>query len=865
MRLFSAVLCLLCLGSCGSNAQSQKVDAGAQATPQQQAEQLAEEATGNPAEAETPELQTEPWRYPRERIIDGNRVIVYAPQIREWPDFATFEAQVAIEFHPKDGSAVRFGTTTISGTTEVDLDKRLVIVSHPKVEDVTFVGGGAQAYEEVMANQVLRERAEMPLDLFLLYLSDDVLEAPPPPGFNTAPPPIYVADSPTLLLFVNGAPVTTKVEQTGLELVVNANFPTFRDTASGTYYLITGAQRLQARDLSGPWTKATDLPAAFSKIDPKGEHAAIVAALATPASDEPAPAVIATPKPAELIVTDGKPELEAIPGADGLSVVSNTDSPLFVLDKSYYFLVSGRWFTTKQLTKGPWKFVAELPDAFSAIPATGDLADIRASVPGTVEAKAAALEALLPTRKSIAAGTPPDVTVSYAGEPKFEPIKGADVSRAVNSGNDVILYEGTYYLCYDGAWYASSSATGPWTATATVPDAIYKIPPESPAYSVTQVTVYETTPSTIVYSYPPSYSTDVYVAYGVPWYGTGWYYPPYIYGPYYYPYYTSYGHGYWYSPVTGAYGSRSVWYGPYGGYSYSQGYNPRTGRYGYVETAWDGEDWKSHSEKYNPRTGIATETSRHYSANDNKAKMSRTVEGQNGAVQMERKTDFDNRTMTTNRETSRGGSSSTTRTGDGSGTITKSGTVTTGGGKTATIEGERTIGQGGTTTITGSGGGEAKSISQGGNRTTVGQSGSGDIYAGHNGNVYKKTDDGWQHYENGGWQGVEKPDRPAGGGNAASTRPSQAPAYSSEAVKPSTTTRPGGSYSGGSYPGGSYSGSRPSDRYNGGARPNDNMSQLDRDARARSGGYDRFQQRRSAAPSGGFSRGGGMRGGGRRR
>ena len=92
--------------------------------------------------------------------------------------------------------------------------------------------------------------------MFLLYLSDDVLETPPPKGFNTAPPPIYVADTPTLLLFVNGKPVLTPVEKTGLELVVNANFPVLRDTASGTYYLITGPQRLKAADLKGPWTAA---------------------------------------------------------------------------------------------------------------------------------------------------------------------------------------------------------------------------------------------------------------------------------------------------------------------------------------------------------------------------------------------------------------------------------------------------------------------------------------------------------------------------------------------------------------------------------------------------------------------------------
>jgi hypothetical protein len=914
MRYLAFLLCLFCVDACGSDA-----------PPTGTANAAPIEAGAVPPEAGEA-LQTEPWHYPRERMIDGNRVIVYTPQIRSWPDFTRFEAIAAVEFQPKDGSAARYGTTTISGATEVDLDKRLVIVTEPKVEDVSFPGTGADAHEVTIAQMALRDRVEIPLDVFLLYLSDDVLETPPPQGFNTNPPPIHVADVPTLLLFVNGNPVLTPVEKTGLELVVNANFPVLRDTASGTYYLITGPQRLQARDLKGPWTKAGDLPAGFAQIDPKGEQASIAAAVATPVSDKPLPKVIVSQGPAELIVTEGKPQLKEIPGTGGLQYVENTDSPLFELEGTYYFLVSGRWFETKRLDKGPWKFVPNLPDAFSQIPQDSEMADVRASVPGTVEAKMAALEALLPTRKSVAVGAAPDVNVTYGGDPKFEKIEGTQVSRAVNSGNDVILYNGTYYLVYEGAWYTSASPSGPWVATATVPDAIYKIPPSSPSYSVTQVVVQEATPTTIVYSYPPSYSTSVYVAYGVPWYGTGWYYPPYIYGPYYYPYWgASYGHGYWYSPMTGAYGSRSVWYGPYGGYSYSQGYNPATGRYGYAETAWDGEDWKSHSEKYNPRTGVATETSRHYSANDNKAEMTRAVEGPNGrSVEMQRNTDFDNQTMTTKRETGSGGASNTTRTWDGQGNTTTSGTIKSGDGRTATISGEHTYGEGNTTitgseggqasvdrsvgpggTVTrdgtyskdgqtidtttkrsgdttatkaqGSNGGQAASISNDGNRTTVGQSGSGDVYAGHNGNVYKKTDSGWQHYDQGGWNPVDTPDRSTSSTTSSGQissgqreRPAQAPSYSSESVQPRQSGNAqnragGGEYGGGSYGGGNYGGGG---RYDGSYGGSNEMRQLDRDARARSGGYDRFEQRRSMSPSssrGGFSRGGGRGGGGRRR
>jgi hypothetical protein len=328
--------------------------------------------------------------------------------------------------------------------------------------------------------------------------------------------------------------------------------------------------------------------------------------------------------------------------------------------------------------------------------------------------------------------------------------------------------------------------------------------------------VVETTPTTVVYSYPPAYTSNVYVVYGVPYYGTGWYYPPYIYGPIYYPYWGSYGHGTWYNPVTGGYGSRSVWYGPYGGYSYTQGYNPRTGRYGYAETAWDNDDWFSRSEKYNPRTGVYTGTERHYNADNNKLHTENVRTRGDSWATMDRSVDFNSRTSEVRRQTSGGGSSQINRSAS-NGTISSSGTITSGDGRTATVSGERTIGQGGSTTVTGSEGGQLKSATSGqGNRTTVGQSGSGDLYAGRNGNVYKKTNNGWSHYGDGGWQPVETPSRSA---NAA------------------TTTRNSNQYGG-----------------------NRDMSQLNRDWNARQMGNRQFQQR----SSGGFNRGGRM-GGGRRR
>ena len=44
-----------------------------------------------------------------------------------------------------------------------------------------------------------------------------------------------------------------------------------------------------------------------------------------------------------------------------------------------------------------------------------------------------------------------------------------------------------YHLCFQGVWFMSRSANGPWETAATVPASIYQIPPSSPVYNVTYV------------------------------------------------------------------------------------------------------------------------------------------------------------------------------------------------------------------------------------------------------------------------------------------------------------------------------------------------------------------------------------------
>ncbi len=817
--------------------------------------------------------------FPQEREVDGFRLIIHAPQIRTWANFEHFEAELAVEVSAPGDAAPRYGTASLSGETKVDLEHRLVRIDSPTMDDVIFVETVPAGFRDAVMKAVTRTELDVPLDLFLAYLADEVLAEPPPPGFNTEPPPIVVTDRPTLLLSVNGEPLQADVPETRLQLVVNANWPLYRVVGTKeAYYLLERDRWLTSTRLETGWKAAGSLPDDFSKLPDDPLYAAARSAVPFKAGSRPVPKVLFVTEPTELIVTDGKPRAELIEGTGGLAFVANTESLLFRLDGAWYYLVAGRWFITSRLDKGPWSYVPAVPEAFSLIPEGHPRAAVLASVPGTIEARMAALEALLPTKVSAARNDPPPVTVSYAGAPKFEPVAGASVSRAVNSGFDIIEHQGRYYLLYSGVWYDAPAPTGPWTATASVPAAIYQIPPSSPAYNVTQVTVVESTPSTVVYSYPPSYSSSVYVVYGVPYYGTGWYYPPYIRGPYYYPYPASYGYGSWYNPATGGYGSRSVWYGPYGGYSYNQGYNPTTARYGYVETAWDGDEWASYGETYNPRTGVGTETSRYYDEDKNRSEMKRTTYRGDEYVKTERHTDFDEGTSEVQRKTSQGGSSKTTRELS-NGTLTSSTSGTTGDGRDFSISSEATR-SGGSTSITGaqrsaeittqrqngssvakiegSQGGQGVSASgQGPGRTTVGQSGSGDLYAGHNGNVYKKTDDGWQNYQNGSWKPVDTPD--GAPNRAANAERSGAAAGTTagiaSATGPAQGSQPWRDTGGAANRASAQTRQTPS---YGGQRPaGADYSRLNRDYRARQSGSRQFQQR-SRSMRGLSGRAGGM-------
>ena len=174
----------------------------------------------------------------------------------------------------------------------------------------------------------------------------------------------------------------------------------------------------------------------------------------------------------------GKPKFKKIKDTK-LEYATNTESELFHMKEKkgdYYYLTSGRWFSSEN-PEGPWVFATpNLPPDFQNIPIDHLKAGVRASVPGTDEAAEAVLLAsiLQTARVNAKEIKAPDVT--YDGEPEFKAIEGSTVTYAANSSYDVVRVENHYYLCYQAVWFASTAPTGPWTLCTSIPVEIANLP-----------------------------------------------------------------------------------------------------------------------------------------------------------------------------------------------------------------------------------------------------------------------------------------------------------------------------------------------------------------------------------------------------
>jgi hypothetical protein len=344
---------------------------------------------------------------------------------------------------------------------------------------------------------------------------------------DTTPPKIIFTTVPTTLVTLDGPPKLQETQTPGVMTVVNTPFILLFDMASKRYFLKAGDTWMAAGDVLGPWQPAgADVPPgvldAGSKLVVQQSNQPPVAT----AQPQGPTQILVSEEPTELIATTVQPTYAPIVGND-LLYMNNTESDVFleVASQQYYVLLSGRWFTSKSL-QGPWAFVAsdKLPPSFAQIPPDSPKANVLVSVAKTQQAQDARLDAYIPQTTAISRSTPPNVTITYDGDPQFTPVQDSPVTYASNCDLPVFDVNNGYYCCNQAVWYQSVSPLGPWILCDSVPSAIYTLPPSCPYYYCRYCYVYGATPDAIYCGYLPGY-TGCYVFGGCVVYGTGFNYP----------------------------------------------------------------------------------------------------------------------------------------------------------------------------------------------------------------------------------------------------------------------------------------------------------------------------------------------------
>lgn len=502
---------------------------------------------------------------------EGYTTTIYTPQPESYKD-GRFIARAAVSVKASTEKNPVFGAIWASGFLEVDRTTRMGQLKQFAVTDVRFPSVSDTAkvrrFKEFLTAEIPKHTAPVSIDLIVAALESDVQQDG---DYRSDPPEIIYRDKPSLLLYIDGEPIYDPVPSTGYERVLNCALVLVK-AKTGTHYLYASPSWYTAPAAKGPYQAATSVPQDLQRVSQKVDSA-MKANGEYAAPDGKVPEVIVRTAPSELIQTDGAADMKPVSGTNLLSA-RNAGTPIFLdlASQQYYVLLSGRWYTSGDLTKGPWRYVkgSDLPTDFAKIREGSEEDEVLASIPGTKAATEASRDAMIPQTASVDRKNV-SLEVTYKGDPEWKKVDGTNMSYAINASTTVLKVGDHYHVCDNAVWYDGPSPAGPWSVSTDVPEAVKSIEPSSPVYNVKYVEVYDSTPDVVYVGYTPGY-TGSYVYGGTVIYGTGWYYPP---PPpiYYYPRPCTWGFSVHYNPWTGwsmgiHYSAGWFLFSAYGGWGY---------------------------------------------------------------------------------------------------------------------------------------------------------------------------------------------------------------------------------------------------------------------------------------------------------
>ncbi len=210
------------------------------------------------------------------------------------------------------------------------------------------------------------------------------------------------------------------------------------------------------------------------------------------------PAITIASVPTVLVLVQGKPALQEIPGTK-LERVINTQM-LLARDsaRAWWLKIADGWMTAAKL-EGPWTVGNAAGNADLATAATwgaaqpavnllaGDAAVAAAPATGTAAGAptkpAIPVASLATSFPAIVVSTQPAEVIVTDGAPKWEALGSSGVEFVSNTSGNIfrVTASGINYVLISGRWFSSSAMQGPWSywPAADLPAAFHLIPSDS--------------------------------------------------------------------------------------------------------------------------------------------------------------------------------------------------------------------------------------------------------------------------------------------------------------------------------------------------------------------------------------------------
>ncbi len=373
-------------------------------------------------------------------------------------------------------------------------------------------------------------------------------------------PRILVSTGPAILIRVDGDPIMSPIPGTELQFVANTDWDIFFHTTVYRYFLRISRTWYESFSLVGPWTeRRTPLPRGFDAIPKEHPRSHVRRFLnSRPMRADERPYVYVATEPATLILIQGEPRLQAIPGTR-FSWVTNTQADLFVARDGILLLNEGRWFAARTL-EGPWVGRGSLgPAELAGLGANHPKGHVRTHLPETKEHEEALRDAESVVILSM--DRQHTFTLAFPEAPEKVAIT-RNLSYLRNAPQDILAFKDRYYCIRDGAWFVATSPKGPWVVSRAIPEEIARLPASCPVYHVRFCAILNYTPTTVTFAYSPGYEGRFFDGSGIV-YGTGFSYPGKMLGAVYYGFPSLFERNRRYDPRTDSFVETAGLFGPF--------------------------------------------------------------------------------------------------------------------------------------------------------------------------------------------------------------------------------------------------------------------------------------------------------------